>query len=221
MCHWLYDKVQRNQFDFYRPQMNFVKVMFLHVSVILSTGESEAGTPSRDQTPPQGPGTPWDQAPPRTRHPRDQASPWHQAPPPRADTSQDQAPPKGVYAGRYGQQAGGMHHTGMQSCFSSLSLSVNGPLVRLTRKWSNLLRGVWCINFPSSDLINIPFAVNIMGMNYIEEIQFGQWNDEIWSTTTPLCSKGWFTLTESDCETKELFHLCRLQDNETNGTSCL
>ena len=32
-------------------------------------------------------------------------------PPPR-----DQAPPCAVHAGRYGQQAGGMHPTGMQSC---------------------------------------------------------------------------------------------------------
>ena len=29
----------------------------------------------------------------------------------------DQAPPRAVHAGRYGQQAGGMHPTGMQSCF--------------------------------------------------------------------------------------------------------
>ena len=29
----------------------------------------------------------------------------------------EQAPPCAVHAGRYGQQAGGMHPTGMQSCF--------------------------------------------------------------------------------------------------------
>ena len=34
----------------------------------------------------------------------------------RADTPQDQAPPCAVHAGIYGQQAGGMHPTGMQSC---------------------------------------------------------------------------------------------------------
>ena len=33
-------------------------------------------------------------------------------PPPGADT-----PPCAVHAGRYGQQAGGMHPTGMQSCW--------------------------------------------------------------------------------------------------------
>ena len=37
-------------------------------------------------------------------------TPWEQAPP------LDQAPPCAVYAGRYGQQVGGMHPTGMQSC---------------------------------------------------------------------------------------------------------
>ena len=60
--------------------------MFLHVSVILSTGGSasvHAGIPT----------PPLDQAPPR------------------AD------PPRAVHAGRYGQQAGGMHPTGMQSCY--------------------------------------------------------------------------------------------------------
>ena len=30
---------------------------------------------------------------------------------------QRQAPPSAVHAGRYGQQAGGTHPTGMQSCF--------------------------------------------------------------------------------------------------------
>ena len=62
----------------------------------------QAGTP---QTRPPGtrypPGTrksPW------TRHPPDQALPW------------DQEPPGTEHAGRYGQRAGGMHPTGMQSC---------------------------------------------------------------------------------------------------------
>ena len=91
--------------------------MFLHVSVILFTGGSaplhagkhtplgpEAGIPpdkrqahphTKDRHPP-GPGTP----PPH----RNQS-------PPRADT------PSAVHAGRYGQQAGGTHPTGMQSYF--------------------------------------------------------------------------------------------------------
>ena len=56
--------------------------------------------------------------PPRTRgsHP----SPRDQAPPlgPEAGTPQDQTPPSAVHAGRYGQQAGGTHPTGMQSCLT-------------------------------------------------------------------------------------------------------
>ena len=52
----------------------------------------------------------------------DQAPPDHQAPPldqapPAADPPLDQAPPCAVHAGRYGQQTGGMHPTGMQSCW--------------------------------------------------------------------------------------------------------
>ena len=47
--------------------------------------------------PPSGPKTPpKDQAPPGTRH-----------------------PPCAVHAGRYGQQAGGMHPTGMKSCLKT------------------------------------------------------------------------------------------------------
>ena len=76
----------------YLPQTKFAKVMFLHVSVILSTGgwglpQCMLGyqhLPPRAQTPP----------PPGTRHPL-----------------------CAVHAGRYGQRAGGMHHTGMQSCY--------------------------------------------------------------------------------------------------------
>ena len=54
---------------------------------------------------------------PRNRHPpplRPENSPWsrHPPPPPGADTP----PSRAVHAGRYGQQAGGMHPTGMQSC---------------------------------------------------------------------------------------------------------
>ena len=75
--------------------------MFLHVSVILFTGGGvcplHAGiTPparTRGKHPP-GPGYP-----PQTRH-----TPW------------EQIPLSAVHAWRYGQQAGGMHPTGMQSC---------------------------------------------------------------------------------------------------------
>ena len=55
---------------------------------------------------PPGAGTPYhqDQAPPGSGHP-----PPEQTPP-------GTRPPGAVHAGRYGQRAGGMHHTGMQSC---------------------------------------------------------------------------------------------------------
>ena len=95
----------------YRPQRSWGEVMFLHMSVILFTGVGGWGVdqmqaPPRDQR----------QAPP----PRPEAPPWEQTPP----QYQGQAPsPPGpgtptLHAGRYGQRAGGMHPTGMQSCFT-------------------------------------------------------------------------------------------------------
>ena len=42
--------------------------------------------------------------PPGSRHPQEQKPPWSR-------------PPGAVHTGRYGQQAGGMHPVGMQSCF--------------------------------------------------------------------------------------------------------
>ena len=62
---------------------------------------------------------------PEVGTPREQASPWEQTPhweqnvlgantpPPRSRYPH----PTAVHAGRYGQQAGGTHPTGMQSCF--------------------------------------------------------------------------------------------------------
>ena len=89
--------------NYYRPQRSWGKVKFLQVPVILFTGGSasvHAGIPPPrtrqppppDQASPLGPGTPPDQAPPRTR------------------------PPGTEHAGRYSQRAGGTHPTGMQSC---------------------------------------------------------------------------------------------------------
>ena len=75
---------------YYRPQTKFAKVMFLHVSVILSTG---GGVPGQVHPPEPG-NLDTDQVhPPGTRY-----------------------TPRPVYAGRYGQQAGGTHPTGMHSC---------------------------------------------------------------------------------------------------------
>ena len=77
-----------------------------------------------------GPGTPKDQAAPgadipRSRLPLDQAPPGTRYPPgPGTPSSRHPQPPtphppapKAVHAGRYSQQAGSMHPTGMQSCY--------------------------------------------------------------------------------------------------------
>ena len=74
------------------------KVMFLHVSVILSTGG--VCPIAYWDTPPWTRGR---HPSPKSKYPRDQ----RQAPPP------EQTPPRTVHDGRYGQQAGGTHPTGM------------------------------------------------------------------------------------------------------------
>ena len=63
--------------------------------------------------------SPWDQAPPRAEIPQDQrqASPWTRHPP-GAETPH----PGTVHAGRYRQQEGGTHPTGMQYCSILFSL---------------------------------------------------------------------------------------------------
>ena len=71
---------------------------------------SEAGVPPRHQR----------QVPPRADTP---ARPEAGTPPPPLD--QRQVPPGAVHAGRYGQQAGGTHPIGMQSCFCNISYVAN------------------------------------------------------------------------------------------------
>ena len=71
----------------YRPQRSWGKVIFSQASVILFTGRGLPQCMLGYHT-----------------SPRDQAPP-------------DQAPPGTEHAGRYGQRAGGMHPTGMQSCY--------------------------------------------------------------------------------------------------------
>ena len=90
----------------YRPQRSWGKVIFSQACVILSTG-GVCLSACWDTTPP-GADIPLEQTPPgadipKTRHPPDQA-------PPRPGT-----PLSAEHAGRYGQRAGGMHPTGMQS----------------------------------------------------------------------------------------------------------
>ena len=52
--------------------------------------------------------TPWEQTHPRAPE---------QTPPPGADTPQSRHPPCTVHTGRYGQQVGGTHPTGMHTSF--------------------------------------------------------------------------------------------------------
>ena len=82
--------------------------MFLHVSEILFTGGSasvHAGVPPAPlarQTPQQG-----------TPPPPGKEAPWQ-------DTHPSKAPPSAVHAGKYGQQAGFMHPTGMEFLFTHI-----------------------------------------------------------------------------------------------------
>ena len=87
--------------------------MFLHVCVILFTGGSasvHAGIPPPRQGRPPPPLA--RQTPPGKETPPGKADPpppWQGRPP-----LARQTPPCAVHAGRYSQQAGGMHSTGMQ-----------------------------------------------------------------------------------------------------------
>ena len=86
------------------------------LSVILFTGEGGqylGRYPSGPGTPPcrtrytPRPGTPPGQVSPGTKYPPQ---------PPGTRYTPLQVPPQAVHAGRYGQQAGGTHPTGMHSC---------------------------------------------------------------------------------------------------------
>ena len=96
---------------------------------LLGPGRHPPGTkpPPPDQPSPPGTGRhpPQDQVPPQTKQappsplgpgttPQDQAPSLDQAPP----------PPRAEHTGRYGERAGGMHPTGMQSCWSLFLLSI-------------------------------------------------------------------------------------------------
>ena len=84
----------------YRLLTKFAKVMFLHLSVILFTG-GVCLSACWDSRPPPGAGIP----------PGTDTTPGSRQPPLGADT-----PPSTVHAGRYGQQSGGTHPTGMDTC---------------------------------------------------------------------------------------------------------
>ena len=110
------DRIQKSIWHlptyFYRPQI-WGKVIFLHLSVILFTG-GRGGTPRQvhplGRYPPGQVHTPWAGTPPRQVHPR--AGTPQAGTPPWVGT-----PPWAVHAGRYGQQAGGTHPTGMHFCW--------------------------------------------------------------------------------------------------------
>ena len=105
----------------YRPQRSWGKVIFSVACVKNSVHRGgsaplHAGIPPWDQAPPEpdttqplAPDTqPWDQTPPGTKHPPGpDTSPLGPGTPP---------PQQCMHAGRYGQQAGGTHPTGMQFC---------------------------------------------------------------------------------------------------------
>ena len=84
---------------YYRLQTKFEKVIFLHVSVC-----PQGAVPGQEPT--LGRYTPPGRYPPG------------QVPPLGRYTPGQVHPPEAVHAGRYGQQAGGTHPTGMHSCLN-------------------------------------------------------------------------------------------------------
>ena len=120
--------------NYYRPQTKFAKVMFLHVSVILSMGGSapfhagihtpqplpETDTPlsrTRSRYPHRTRGR---YPPPMTRGRYPPPMTRGRYPPP---MTRGRYPPSAVHAGRYGEQAVGTYPTGMQSCLNNSSVS--------------------------------------------------------------------------------------------------
>ena len=76
---------------------------------------------------PPGADTPQEQTPPGADTPQEQTHPpgadTHQSRPPRSRPLREQTSPPGAeHAGRYGQRAGGMHPTGMQTCIKYVSV---------------------------------------------------------------------------------------------------
>ena len=124
---------------YYRLQWSWGKVMFLQVSVILSTGGEYLTRYPPDQVHPPRPGTP-----PGPVHPLDQVHP----PGPGTPPGQVQPPPPGTppgtdHAGRYGQRVGGTHPTGMQSCMLLFSLQ-NGEVCCMTADETLFLIPYFC-----------------------------------------------------------------------------
>ena len=127
----------------YRPQTKFAKVMFSQASVCPQGGVCPIAcwdTPpwTRGRHPP-GADTPPRCRPPQIRPPGPEVdTPLEQTPPPRSRPPRagtplgaDTPPPLGaVYAGRYGQQAGGTHPTGMHTCIIFETIANNLIILR-------------------------------------------------------------------------------------------
>ena len=100
---------------YYLPQRSWGKVIFSQVSVMLFTGGSAS---VHDGIPPTHP--PWTRQAIWTRRPLDQVpylTPGTPRPGPPDQAPCPPPPTREEHTGRYGQQVGGMHPTGMQSCF--------------------------------------------------------------------------------------------------------
>ena len=133
----------------YRPQRSWGKVIFSQASV--NRGVSALGgmvsqhslrlprpdTPLGADMPHWSRHPPEQTTPPGNRHPLGANTPQEQTPPradippeqtpPGADTLLEQTPPPGgEHAARYSQRAGGMHPTGMQSCYKYVDIQVSG-----------------------------------------------------------------------------------------------
>ena len=157
VCIILIRKDSHNEYitrieHYYRPQMKFGKLCFYTcLPVILFTGGSvsvHAGmVVPQEQTPPWA-DTPQGQIPhplgadPPEQTPRAADPPRSRHTPPGADT-----PPRTVYAGRYGQQAGGIHPTGMP--FNSNETFVTLFHINISRNWQykdvcNKIMNIYC-----------------------------------------------------------------------------
>ena len=102
-----------SNWDIYRPQRSWGRVIFSQASVILSTGGRAPG-----QVPPQD-----HVHPPGTRYPpQDQVTPRPGTPPRTRYTPRDQVqPPRSSACQEIDQQTGGTHPTGMHSCLVFLA----------------------------------------------------------------------------------------------------
>ena len=129
----------QSNFLHYRPQRSWGKVMFLHVCVILFTGGWsvclsacwDTTTPQQgDPHPPARQTPPWQGDPPLAKRLPGKETPLARRPPTGKETPTPPAKrpplarrPRGtMHAGRYGQQVGGLHPTGMQFLFSYMFL---------------------------------------------------------------------------------------------------